>query len=92
MSEAYLEDDETVDAEIFVSKASLHMNEVGDWALQLRYRVAYARILDANRKFVEASTRYYELSNTTNTDVSLSSSSTIEFIFVVDLLSSLNFV
>ncbi len=30
--------------------------------MQLRYRVTYAKVLDANRKFLEAALRYYELS------------------------------
>ena len=45
------------------------MNSVTDWALQLRYRVTFARILDANRKFVDAAMRYYELSTTQNAQV-----------------------
>lgn len=63
-AEAFLEDDATVDAEIFVNKASALINEVDDWTLQLRYRTTFARILDANRKFAEAASRYYELSTT----------------------------
>jgi COP9 signalosome complex subunit 4 len=58
-----------VDAETFVNKASSLINGVDDWALLLRYRVTYARVLDANRKFIEASVRYYELSTTTSTEV-----------------------
>lgn len=41
-----------------------------DVALLLRYRATYARVLDANRKFVEAAMRYYDLSNTSFADVS----------------------
>lgn len=33
-----------------------------DYWVQLRYRVTYAKVLDANRKFLEAAMRYYELS------------------------------
>lgn len=70
-AEAFLEDDETVDAEVMVNKASVLMHEVADidLPLQLRYRVTYARILDSNRKFIEASLRYYELSNTVSTEI-----------------------
>jgi COP9 signalosome complex subunit 4 len=63
-AESYLEDDETVDAEAFVTRASSHMNDIDDVTLHLRYRTTFARILDANRKFVEAASRYYELSTT----------------------------
>ena len=31
-------------------------------ALELQYKTCYARILDAKRRFLEAATRYYELS------------------------------
>lgn len=70
IAEAFLEDDETVDAEVFINRASPFMNAVeSDVGLQLRYRSSCARILDANRKFVEASMKYYELSNTASVDV-----------------------
>ena len=68
-AEAFLEDDETVDAEVFLNKASSSIQTVTDVALLLRYRATYARVLDANRKFVEAAMRYYELSNTTYAEV-----------------------
>jgi len=68
-AEACLEDDETVDAEVFVNKASVYMYDVTDIGLQLRYRVTFARVLDSNRKFVEAAMKYYELSNTSNANV-----------------------
>ena len=38
------------------------MQDVTDMALQLRYRTTAARILDAHRKFLDASVRFYELS------------------------------
>lgn len=68
--EAFLEDDESVDAEIFVNKASTIMNNISDRAINLRYRTTFARVLDANRKFLEASSRYFELSNTAIGNVS----------------------
>jgi len=69
MIEAFLEDDSSVDAEIFVNKASPLINAVDDNGLQLRYKVAYARVMDANRKFLDAAARYYELSNITTSNV-----------------------
>ncbi len=68
--EAFLEEDEALEAEIFVNKASIYMNAVTDWALQLRYRVTAARVMDANRKFIDAAVRYYELSTTSHGNVS----------------------
>lgn len=70
-TEAFLQDDETVDAEVFLNKASSCIQTVTDISLLLRYRATSARVLDANRKFVEAAMRYYDLSNTTLADVSI---------------------
>eukprot|EP01040_Poterioochromonas_malhamensis_P012164 gene12164-13302_t len=68
-AEAFLEEEAAVDAEVFVNKASAFINNINEWALLLRYRVTFARVLDANRKFVEAALRYYELSTTDTTKI-----------------------
>eukprot|EP00981_Chlorochromonas_danica_P002058 scaffold420_cov169-Ochromonas_danica.AAC.18 len=65
-AEAYLEDDMAIEAEIFMNKASPFINSVQNWVLQLRYKATFARVQDANRKFVEAALRYYELSTLNN--------------------------
>lgn len=63
IAELYLEDGLPVDAEAFVNRASLVMDACKhDLVLQTRFQVSYARMLDAKRKFVEASSRYYQLS------------------------------
>ncbi|GAB5034752.1 cop9 signalosome complex subunit 4-like [Nannochloropsis oceanica] len=62
IAETYLVEDEAVDAEAFVNRASGLMEAVTDYWVQLRYRVTYAKVLDANRKFLEAALRYHELS------------------------------
>lgn len=62
IAELYLQEDETVDAENFINRASRFIHSVTDWALKLRYQVSYARILDAKRKFLDAALRYYEFS------------------------------
>eukprot|EP00611_Tribonema_gayanum_P012424 TRINITY_DN2305_c0_g5_i1.p1 TRINITY_DN2305_c0_g5~~TRINITY_DN2305_c0_g5_i1.p1 ORF type:complete len:398 (+),score=177.15 TRINITY_DN2305_c0_g5_i1:256-1449(+) len=62
VAEAFLADDEPDAAENYVNKASPLMAEVQNWQLQLRYRTVSARVLDANRKFLDAAMRYYELS------------------------------
>jgi COP9 signalosome complex subunit 4 len=69
IAEAFLEDDQTAEAELYVNKASSFINTVNNWALVLRYKVTYARVLDANRKFIDAAMRYYELSQTQQQDV-----------------------
>lgn len=62
IAELYLQEDETVDAENFINRASRFIHNVQDWTLKLRYQVSYARILDAKRKFLDAALRYYEFS------------------------------
>ncbi|KAH8064263.1 hypothetical protein JL721_8408 [Aureococcus anophagefferens] len=72
IAETFLEDDESVDAETYVNRASGLMHAVDGkvhWALQLRYRVTLERTLDARRKFLEASMRYYELSQARHEEV-----------------------
>ncbi|KAJ7294929.1 hypothetical protein O6H91_01G067900 [Diphasiastrum complanatum] len=58
----YLEDDDAINAETYIKKASFLVNSCKDEALILQYKVCYARILDSKRKFLEAALRYYELS------------------------------
>ncbi|GFS51169.1 COP9 signalosome complex subunit 4 [Nephila pilipes] len=58
----YLEDDDPVQAEAFINRASLLQAESKDEHLQIYYKVCYARVLDYRRKFIEAAQRYNELS------------------------------
>eukprot|EP00741_Cyanophora_paradoxa_P023851 tig00021680_g23038.t1 len=62
IAQLYLEDDESIQAEAYINRASLLLPNSRDPALRLRYKVCYARILDSKRKFLEAALRYYELS------------------------------
>ncbi|KAJ9522666.1 hypothetical protein QJQ45_019743, partial [Haematococcus lacustris] len=59
----YLEDDDPVNAELYIKKASSLINNSKDAAAELQYKVCYARILDSKRRFLEAALRYYELSS-----------------------------
>jgi COP9 signalosome complex subunit 4 len=61
----YLQDDESASAEMYINRASLLITDTTDGALRLQHKVCYARILDAKRKFLEAATRYYQLSQLT---------------------------
>ena len=63
----YLQDDDSVSAETFINRASLLVTEETDGELRLQHKVCYARILDAKRKFLEAASRYYSLSQLTST-------------------------
>jgi len=75
-AESCLTGDADDEAEIFVKKASVLMNATADHpdktavaSLNLRYRVTFARVLDAQRKFLEAATRYYDVSVIQNQSV-----------------------
>ncbi|OAY70078.1 COP9 signalosome complex subunit 4 [Ananas comosus] len=58
----YLEDDDAVNAEVFINKASFLVSTSQHEVLNLQYKVCYARILDLKRKFLEAALRYYDIS------------------------------
>ncbi|KAH9692892.1 COP9 signalosome complex subunit 4 [Citrus sinensis] len=58
----YLEDDDAVNAEAFINKASFLVSSSQQEVLNLQYKVCYARILDLKRKFLEAALRYYDIS------------------------------
>lgn len=58
----YLEDDDAVNAEAFINKASFLVTNSHHEVLNLQYKVCYARILDLKRRFLEAALRYYDIS------------------------------
>ncbi|KAL2924257.1 COP9 signalosome complex subunit 4 [Bienertia sinuspersici] len=58
----YLEDDDAVNAEAFINKASFLVSNSQNEVMNLQYKVCYARILDLKRKFLEAALRYYDIS------------------------------
>lgn len=62
IAQLYLEEDESVQAETFLNRASILIPDCKDPILQMRYKVCFARIMDYKRRFIEASMRYYELS------------------------------
>lgn len=58
----FLEDDDAVSAEQFIKKASSLLSSCKNEEIELQYKTCYARVLDSKRRFLEAATRYYELS------------------------------
>ncbi|XP_064645691.1 COP9 signalosome complex subunit 4-like [Lineus longissimus] len=58
----YLENDDPVQAEAYINRASLLQADSQNEELQIYYKVCYARVLDYRRKFIEAAQRYNELS------------------------------
>ncbi|KAL5290461.1 COPS4 family protein [Megaselia abdita] len=66
----FLEDDDSVQAESFINRASLLQADTKNEELLVLYKVCYARVLDYRRKFIEAAQRYNELSYRTIVDES----------------------
>lgn len=62
IAEYYLEDDDAVSAESWISKATMIVHEADDLELDLRARVCNARIYDSKRKFLHAAIAFYNLS------------------------------
>jgi len=62
IAQLYLEDDESVQAEAYINRASELIHHCKDETLKLRYKVCFARIMDYKRQFMKAGLRYYELS------------------------------
>lgn len=58
----YLEDEDPVQAEMYINRASMLQAESTSEELQIMYKACYARVLDFKRKFIEAAQRYNELS------------------------------
>lgn len=65
IAELYLEDDDPVSADTYCTRAAMVIHDVTDVPLNLRYKVCHARILDSKRKFLEAASKYTELSQQT---------------------------
>jgi len=66
IAECYLQEDDTVEADSFVTKAGAVVDSIENpenhRPLILRYKSTNAQIMDSNRKFLQAATRYHELS------------------------------
>jgi len=57
-----LEDEESVQAETYYNRAALLIHSESDREITLQFKLCQARISDYNRKFLEAASRYHELS------------------------------
>lgn len=58
----FLEEDDPIQAEAYINRASLLQADTKFEKLSILYKVCYARVLDYRRKFIEAAQRYNELS------------------------------
>ncbi|KAF7726476.1 COP9 signalosome complex subunit 4 [Apophysomyces ossiformis] len=57
-----LEEDEAVTAEAYLNRAALLVSSSTDFVTGLTFKLSQARILDAKRRFIEACSKYHELS------------------------------
>ena len=58
----YLEEDDTTSAESYLNRAKNSLYKVGDKELNLMFQLSQARILDARRRFLDASQVYHSFS------------------------------
>lgn len=63
-----LEEDEAVNAETYLNRAALLIPNSQDLVTNLTYKLSQARILDSKRKFLEACSKYHELSYVSELD------------------------
>ncbi|KAI8978599.1 PCI domain-containing protein [Pilobolus umbonatus] len=63
-----LDEDEAVNAEAYLNRAALLIPNSTDVLLNLTFKLSQARILDAKRKFLEACSKYHELSYVNDID------------------------
>ncbi|KAL9127804.1 MAG: hypothetical protein Q9217_003388 [Psora testacea] len=58
----YLEDDNTTTAETYLNRAKNSLYKVDDLVLKINFQLSRARILDSQKKFLEASSAYHSIS------------------------------
>ena len=58
----YLEDDDTTTAETYLNRAKNLLYKVKDPVLQINFQLSQARILDSQRRFLDASSAYHSIS------------------------------
>ncbi|CAF0898421.1 unnamed protein product [Brachionus calyciflorus] len=62
IAELFLQEADSAQAEISLSRAAALEKETKDLNLQIKFKAAQAKVWDFKRKFVEAASKYYELS------------------------------
>lgn len=66
----YLEEDDTTNAESFLNRIKNLPNKIEDPELKLHFQLSQARILDARRRFLDASQEYFNVSLAAGVDES----------------------
>jgi COP9 signalosome complex subunit 4 len=73
ITECFLAEDEIAEADSSVNKAGSVVESISNpekhLGLILRYKSTYARVLDNNRKFLQAAGRYHDLSDQSNSNL-----------------------
>ncbi|KAG2184541.1 hypothetical protein INT43_000450 [Umbelopsis isabellina] len=64
----FLEEDEAIAAETYLNRAALLIPNSEDLVTNLTYKLSQARILDSKRRFLEACSKYHELSYVSELD------------------------
>jgi len=68
IAQLYLEEEKAIEAERFINKAAPLTGQIKNEKLLLKYKSAFVRNQDFNRKFSEAALSYYRLSQTVPRD------------------------
>ena len=58
----FLEDEDNVEAERYLNRASELLHQIDDAKLLLAYRGAFVRVLDYKRQFLKAALKYHQMS------------------------------
>lgn len=64
----FLEEQDSTSAETYFNRASLISHSTTDVTTQLQFKLCQARMFDYSRRFVEAASKYHELSYVTTLD------------------------
>eukprot|EP01006_Ploeotia_vitrea_P059926 TRINITY_DN75016_c0_g1_i1.p1 TRINITY_DN75016_c0_g1~~TRINITY_DN75016_c0_g1_i1.p1 ORF type:complete len:384 (-),score=48.24 TRINITY_DN75016_c0_g1_i1:102-1217(-) len=62
IAQLYLEEDDHVNAQSYINRASQLLQNETELVLQQKYKACFAKIQDCKRNFFQAGSRYYELS------------------------------
>lgn len=62
IAQLHLKNEDPIQAESFINRASLLQNQSTDNVLKIKFKVCHVQVLDFRRKFLEAAQRYNELS------------------------------
>ena len=62
IADLFLEESDSTQSESYLSRAATLEKDTKDVQLQIKYKICQARVWDFKRKFIEAASKYHELS------------------------------